>query len=187
MNLLNTWQWIHPPNIHIGTTATGIKTQYPSYCENVSITAHCLFSKLNHPHLLHNLTWFLITKKKYILITKLPVDWHAHEISTLNKGNFFWKFYAKNLVSILAQLIRYVSRNYWYIPALFQTMMHTIKIQNHVWYIQLMFYHFLSVYTCKIQQSQYQPFVHPIKLLSFITIHMSTKNTHTQKRISHEI
>lgn len=94
MNLLNTWQWIHPPNIHIGTTATGIKTQYPSYCENVSITAHCLFSKLNHPHLLHNLTWFLITKKKYILIRKLHVDWHAHEISTL-KRNFFVKILCK--------------------------------------------------------------------------------------------
>lgn len=60
--------------------------------------------------------------------------------------------------------------------------MHTIKIQKHVWYIQLMFYHFLSVYTCKIQQSQYQPFVHPIKLLSRLKQYICQQKTHILKK-----
>lgn len=61
-------------------------------------------------------------------------------------------------------------------------MMHTIKIQKHVWYIQLMFYHFLSVYTCKIQQSQYQPFVHPIKHLSHLLQYICQQKTHILKK-----
>lgn len=61
-------------------------------------------------------------------------------------------------------------------------MMHTIKIQNHVQFIQLMFYHFLSVHTCKIQQSQYQPFVHPIKLLSHLLQYICQQKTHILKK-----